>query len=440
MGLSWGAVEKFQKIWRFVWKARWGLVALLAVVCFVQVLWWLRHRSYFTDPMLSGYLEIVGGLIAFTYAANALVRFKGTHDRISLILAIGFVLSGLLEMSASVVSYRRLAEGLDQPLTIPLAWMVGRTLLGLLLVAALVVEKRLPSAPDPGREIAGTFLLVAAAAYLTSAVFLSTAGAPTIRPGALVPRPADLLPAAIFLAAAIGYQRRMKQSGWAFDRAICYSAALNVMCHLVASQSQHPFDAPLVLAQVLKVSSYALVLGGSLLDNARLFDQVRRLAVSDPLTGLANYRRFIDVLEVELERSGRTGRSFAVLLLDLDGLKKINDRLGHLVGTRAISRVADVLRSHCRSIDTAARYGGDEFVLVLPETSAEAAKGVARRVSERLANDGEQPALTVSLGVAMYPQDGVTIEALLSAADRALYKMKGRGRKKTSFSRVAAML
>jgi len=94
---------------------------------------------------------------------------------------------------------------------------------------------------------------------------------------------------------------------------------MNVACHLVATQSERLLDAPFTVAQLLKVTSYAVVLGGALLDNARLFDQVRKLAVTDPLTGLSNYRTLINVMESELQRSRRTGRSFAILLLDLDG-------------------------------------------------------------------------------------------------------------------------
>lgn len=106
-------------------------------------------------------------------------------------------------------------------------------------------------------------------------------------------------------------------------------------------------------------------------------EQIRHLALTDPLTGLANYRRLLDALDSEIKRCARTGRSFAVLLLDLDGLKKINDDHGHQVGSRALGRVANILRIHCRAIDTAARYGGDEFGVVLPETGGEAARQVA---------------------------------------------------------------
>jgi diguanylate cyclase (GGDEF)-like protein/PAS domain S-box-containing protein len=153
-------------------------------------------------------------------------------------------------------------------------------------------------------------------------------------------------------------------------------------------------------------------------------DKVQLLAVTDPLTGLGNYRRLVEALDGEVKRTGRTGRPFAILLLDLDQLKKINDRYGHLIGSQALCRLADVLRVFCRSIDTATRYGGDEFAVILPETTAAAARLVASRIRNRLAKDSLQPVLTASIGVAVYPQDGETMEALLRTADRELYGMK----------------
>jgi len=153
-------------------------------------------------------------------------------------------------------------------------------------------------------------------------------------------------------------------------------------------------------------------------------EKVQLLAVTDPLTGLGNYRRLAEALDAEVKRTGRTGRPFAVLLLDLDQLKKINDRYGHLIGSEALCRFADVLRVDCRAIDTAARYGGDEFVVILPETTAVGAKLVASRIRGRLAADSLEPRLSASIGAAVYPQDGETIEALLRTADRELYGMK----------------
>ena len=153
-------------------------------------------------------------------------------------------------------------------------------------------------------------------------------------------------------------------------------------------------------------------------------DYLRRLAATDGLTGLGNYRKLAETLESEMNRSDRTGRSFAVLAFDLDGMKRVNDSYGHLTGNRALQRLANILRFSCRSIDTPARYGGDEFAIILPETNAKEAGQAGRRICECLANDNEEPQLSVSVGVGIYPDDGPAVEDLLQTADRALYRMK----------------
>ncbi len=152
--------------------------------------------------------------------------------------------------------------------------------------------------------------------------------------------------------------------------------------------------------------------------------QLRELVVTDPLTGLPNYRRLLEVLGAEIARANRIERPFAVVFFDMDGLKRINDEMGHLTGSRAVCRFAETLRASCRTTDTAARYGGDEFVAVLADTDHEGAALVIRRVAERLAEDPDKPALAVSAGIAVYPRDGGTPTTLLSAADRALYTVK----------------
>ncbi len=184
----------------------------------------------------------------------------------------------------------------------------------------------------------------------------------------------------------------------------------------------------LLLQAFLGVSAVmTLALAAVVSERKQAEEQLRYLALTDSLTGLANYRRFLEVLEQEIRRSRRTGRPFATLFLDLDGLKKINDRYGHLVGSRSLCRVANVLQLTCRVTDTAARFGGDEFALILPETEEEGAEHAMRRISEQLAMDGQTPALSVSVGVALYPRDGQTTEALLSVADHGLYEVKARG-------------
>src|ERR1700674_2193161 len=157
----------------------------------------------------------------------------------------------------------------------------------------------------------------------------------------------------------------------------------------------------------------------------QLEDHLRQQAARDPLTGLANYRHLAEVLGMEIKRSERTGREFALLLFDLDGLKQINDRYGHLTGSHALCRVADVL-SFCRDIDMAARYSGARIWWWFSRTRGKAAGQVAQRIRNSIANDGMEPVLSVSIGVAVYPHDGERIEALLRAADLAMYSMKAK--------------
>lgn len=413
---------------------------MIVVGAFLIFLIVLRSSTYVADPLFDTYLEMGGSLIAFTFAANALVRFRGTHDRISLILAFGFVLAGLIEAGTSMTFYRGMSATPVEGGHISIAWLAGRTLLGVLLLAALAVENRVPVSRDPGKEMAVATLIVGAVAYLTSVFYFMLPAPPKIHPNAIIPRPWDLAPATIYVAAAIGYHWRLRRANSSLDRALYFAAILNVLCHVTMSESQHALDAPATLAHVFMVLSYVVVLGGTLLDNAQLFDQVSRLASSDSLTGLANHRRLFEVLETELQRSRRTGRSFGLLLFDLDGLKKINDKYGHLTGSRAIKRLGVALRSNSRTIDTPARYGGDEFALILPESGENEAKQAAVRICEQLANDGEDPAISVSVGLAVYPADGTSIEKLLSAADAALYRMKGRGEKKFRLRHTAACL
>jgi len=167
-------------------------------------------------------------------------------------------------------------------------------------------------------------------------------------------------------------------------------------------------------------------LASEVAERRRAERDARILAGVDRLTGLGNYRKLIDALELEIKRAERTKRTFVVVLMDLDGLKRINDVHGHPAGNRALCRLADVLRIHSRGIDTPARYGGDEFALVLPECGLEFARSIADRLSERLANDAELPSLSVSIGFSVWPYSGTTVDELFREADLALYEMKQR--------------
>jgi diguanylate cyclase (GGDEF)-like protein len=192
-----------------------------------------------------------------------------------------------------------------------------------------------------------------------------------------------------------------------------------------------PFSRETLNTSLLLVQSFvgvvavtSLALAAEVSERKRADERVQQLVATDPLTGLANYRRLIEAIELEIKRYGRSGRPFAILLFDLDGLKKVNDTHGHMVGSRALCRLADVLRAHCRQLDTPARFGGDEFAVVLPETTSAQAQQIATRIRDRIASDGESPPISAAVGSAVFPDDGESIEKLLSAADRALYGMK----------------
>jgi len=386
---------------------------------------WLRSSALRPDPILQGYLQITTGLFAFVFAAVALVRFQGTQDRISLILGSGFLLSGAT-LTASSVLFFQMNGTSSWFLWAPVGWWISRLVLSLLFGVALLVEHFIPRSRHPKLEIGGALFAVMFLTYLISASLHRLPPEVSGHPHAVIPNPLQLIPAVIFLVALYGYGRRKYLMNSAFDRSIYLAVWLNLAAQLAACESIRLLDGPFVFAQMLNVGSYIILLAGSLLDSARVFEQVRNLASSDPLTGLANYRKLLDVLDTETERTLRTGRAFAVLLLDLDGLKKINDNYGHLVGSRALCRVADILRVHCRAIDTAARYGGDEFAVVLPEAREEEAQRVASRIQETLITDSEEPPISVSIGTSVYQGEGERVEKLLQEADQNLYEEKAR--------------
>jgi diguanylate cyclase (GGDEF)-like protein len=170
------------------------------------------------------------------------------------------------------------------------------------------------------------------------------------------------------------------------------------------------------------------------LDSALLLRRSEELSVTDDLTQLYNSRFLNAALRREVERSRRYRVPLSLIFLDLDGFKSINDRHGHLCGSRALVEVGAVIRATVREIDVVARFGGDEFTVILPQTGRAGARVIAERIRERIAAThylkahGLEVRVTASLGIATYPEHGVTGDALVARADQAMYSAKGAGK------------
>ena len=184
----------------------------------------------------------------------------------------------------------------------------------------------------------------------------------------------------------------------------------------------------------LAVLLAALEPGAIALDNALRMQRAEALSVTDDLTQLYNSRYLSQVLRRETKRASRSGRPLSLLFIDLDGFKSINDSHGHLFGSRALVEAASVIRASARETDIVARFGGDEFALVLPDTGSDGALFVGERIREKIAawsfleSEGLHIGLTVSIGVATLPDVATSAEQLIQAADEAMYSVKDRGK------------
>jgi len=170
------------------------------------------------------------------------------------------------------------------------------------------------------------------------------------------------------------------------------------------------------------------------IENARHVERIHELTITDDCTNLYNARHLHSVLDKEIYRSQRYGYEFSVIFADLDHFKRINDTYGHLVGSKLLAEIGQVLKSHCRLIDFAFRYGGDEFVVLLPQTSKESACIAARRLHKLIGDtvwlqaEGLDIQITASVGLACYPSDSKTKVQLLQLADEAMYSVKNSTR------------
>jgi diguanylate cyclase (GGDEF)-like protein len=196
---------------------------------------------------------------------------------------------------------------------------------------------------------------------------------------------------------------------------------------VVTPKGQEPDDLKMGLFELLVREA------GIALKNAREFERTQTLSITDGLTGAYNYRFLIDALRKEIDRSERFDDVFSIIMLDVDGLKDYNDVHGHLRGSEVIRNVAQIASDKLRSIDMLCKYGGDEFMVILPRTPKEGAANAAERIREAIdayAFVGQKITgnITASMGIAAFPEDGKTVEELIANSDKALYRAKRRGR------------
>lgn len=237
-----------------------------------------------------------------------------------------------------------------------------------------------------------------------------------------------------FMSASLQADRRMPPGPAASVLALPLRCRARTMGALIALDSSPSTTTPALDPEVKAMLRTVLEAPALALDNALRLQRAEALSVTDDLTGLYNSRYLNQVLRKETKRASRSGRPLSALFVDLDGFKSINDAYGHLAGSRALVEAAAVIRGSARETDVVARFGGDEFFVVLPDTGSEGAAAVGERVRERiaghhfLARDGLMIRLTASVGVATLPDVAASAEELMKAADAAMYRVKAAGK------------
>lgn len=265
----------------------------------------------------------------------------------------------------------------------------------------------------------------------------------------------------IFSLSAVLYWRRYWREGEEVAYSLLLALCVSVFSELAFTRYRSVYDTYNLLGHVYKIISYSLVLRAvfthsvqrpyhelvetrnrleqayqrleslverrtqQLLESNRLLQEA---AARDSLTGVFNRGYLTQRFEELLGRAKQAGEPLAIIILDIDHFKEINDRWGHQLGDRCLRLLVELLRPHLRRDDLLARYGGDEFVILLPSTSKEDAREVAERLRLVVETQTAAPSFTLSLGVAVYPADGDGAERLLQRADQALYRAKTLGR------------
>ena len=365
-----------------------------------------------------------GNTLEGLLGAALVARFAGGRDCLlhpRNIVRFAVLAAGLSTMVSATIGVTSLSLGglarWPEYGHIWLTWWLGDLSGDLVVAPLLILWSTAPRAPWDRRLVLEALALLAGLSLVALVVFNG------LIPATQIERlPLEFLCAPFLFWAAFRMGRRGVAS---LLLVLSFIAILGTLHGLGPFARRGPNESLLLLQAFLAVEAVTMLAVAAVIGELRRAeDRAKRMAVRDELTGLANYRAFMGTLEAEIRRALRMRREFAVLLLDMDGLKQLNDRIGHLAGNRALFRVGECLRRCCRGTDTPARFGGDEFAIILPETVEGGARQLAERIGEYLTRDTEAPPISVSIGLAVYPRDGATPEKLLGAADQELYRSK----------------
>ena len=190
---------------------------------------------------------------------------------------------------------------------------------------------------------------------------------------------------------------------------------------LINKLDGHPFT-PLELNLLATIGDFAAIA----IEKAYYMKAMKRMATIDQLTGLYNRRAFISYYEKEYDRSKRSGHNFSIMMIDLDGFKKINDQYGHGEGDKALIRVAGLLNKNLRTADFSCRFGGDEFAILMPETDKEKADHLKERIYQQLRKNNQEHEIQISLSIGIHESNGEDPSSILHYADTAMYREKKR--------------